>query len=200
LLNAVGVAAGDRHAECVDHEGGAHVVVDRPADDPARVGVKDCGAVDLSFIGGVLGDVGHPQLVRAVDDEVAVDQVAVGVGLRVPDGAAAVAAPVEALDPGLAHQAGDPLVVDRHAQAEGQFGVYPRPAVGVAGLGVDALDVFHVEFVLQRSGRFHTGAPFVEALAAHAKDPAGHRNGESVVGEFADQRENYFGRTFSRAK
>ena len=38
------------------------------------------------------------------------------------------------------------------------------------------------------------------ALAAHAKNPAGHRDVESVVDEFTDQRENYCGRTFSRAK
>jgi hypothetical protein len=30
--------------------------------------------------------------------------------------------------------------------------------------------------------------------------PAGHRDVETVVGEFTDQREDYFGRTFSRAK
>jgi hypothetical protein len=60
--------------------------------------------------------------------------------------------------------------------------------------------VFHEEFVLLRPGRFHPSAPFIEALAADTKDPAGHRDRESVVGEFADQREDYFGRTFSRAK
>ncbi len=71
----------------------------------------------LPFLGGVFGDVGAPQLVRAVDDEVPVDQVDVGLGVRVAHGAAAASAPVEALDPGLAHQPGDPLVVDHHARA-----------------------------------------------------------------------------------
>jgi hypothetical protein len=37
-------------------------------------------------------------------------------------------------------------------------------------------------------------------LAADAENPTGHRDVESVVGEFVDQREDYFGRTFSRAK
>jgi len=48
--------------------------------------------------------------------------------------------------------------------------------------------------------RFHTRAPFVEALATHAKNPAGHRDVKAVVGEFTDQREVYFGRMFSWAK
>ena len=39
--------------------------VDRPADHAAGEGVEHDRAVDLALAGGVLGDVGHPQLVRA---------------------------------------------------------------------------------------------------------------------------------------
>ncbi len=86
-------------------------------------------------------------------------------------------------------------------EPERELGVHPRPAVGAARLGVDTFDVFEQQLVLlRRAADFTPGTPFVVALAAHAKDPAGHRDVESVVGEFTDQREDYFGRTFSRAK
>ena len=53
--------------------------------------------------------------------------------------AAAATAPVEALDTGLAHQPGDPLVVHRQAQPEGELGVHSRPAVsGSSGNEVQA--------------------------------------------------------------
>ena len=73
---------------------------------------------------------------------------ALGCGVRVAHGAAVASAPVEALDPGLAHQPGDPLVVDRQPEPEGQLGVHPRRAVGAARLGVDVVDVFEQQLVL----------------------------------------------------
>src|SRR6185312_7447420 len=55
-------------------------------------------------------------------------------------------------------------------------------------------------FILLDAWGLHPGTPFVEALATHAKNPAGHRDVKAVVGEFTDQREDYFGRMFSWAK
>ena len=49
---------------------------------------------------------------------------ALACGVGVADGAAVASPPVEALDPGLTHQPGDPLEVDRQAEAERQFGVH----------------------------------------------------------------------------
>ena len=69
--------------------------------------------VELALAGGMFGDVGEPELVRAVDGELAIDEVVVGVRGGVADGAAVASEPVEALDAGLAHEPGDPLVVDR---------------------------------------------------------------------------------------
>ena len=45
-----------------------------------------------------------------------------------------------------------------------------------------------------------TVAPLVVARSGHLEHPAGHRDVDAVVGEFTDQPEYYFGRTFSRAK
>jgi hypothetical protein len=101
----------------------------------------------------VFGDVGAPQLVRPVHDEVPVDQVGVGLGAQVTDRAAATPAPVQALDTGAAHQASDPLVVDRHTEAEGQLGVHPRPPIGASGPFMNLLDVFEQHLVFQCAGR-----------------------------------------------
>jgi hypothetical protein len=60
--------------------------------------------------------------------------------------------------------------------------------------------VLEQQLVLLDPGRLHPGDKFVVTLAADAKNPAGNRDVETVVGEFTDQREDYFGRTFSRAK
>jgi len=64
-------------ADGVDDEFGADVVRDGPADDPPGPDIDDRGAVDLPFAGGVFGDVGAPQPVRAGRGELPVDQVLV---------------------------------------------------------------------------------------------------------------------------
>ena len=90
--------------------------------------------------------------------------------------------------------------LDRQAEPEGQLGVHARPAVGAAGLLVDLLDVLEQQLVLLRADRLRPREPFVVALTTNMEHPTGHRDVETVVGEFTDQREDYFGRTFSRAK
>jgi hypothetical protein len=154
---------GDRHPERVDDEFGPHVVVDRPADDSAREHIDDCRAVHLPLSRGVLGDIGAPDLVRALDREVPVDQVDVGLGQQVTHGAAAATTPVQALDPGLTHQPRDPLVVDHHPEPERELGMHPRPAVRAAGLGMNTLDVLQQQFVLLGARGSRPGTPFVEA-------------------------------------
>jgi hypothetical protein len=63
--------------------------IDGPADDAAGAGIQYHGAVELAFAGGVLGDVGDPQLVRARPGELAVHQVPRGRGLVFRPGPAA---------------------------------------------------------------------------------------------------------------
>ena len=72
---AVGATPQAGHLEGVDDELGAEVVGDRPADDPSGPGVDDDGEVDPALAGAVLGDVLHPQPVRAVGAELAVHQI-----------------------------------------------------------------------------------------------------------------------------
>ncbi len=86
------------------------------------------------------------------------------------------------------------------ALAVAQLGVNPANPVGLSGAGVDGDDgVGQLRVItVTRAGR--PVAPFVEARGRHTQDPAGHRDGEPIGGQFLDQPEPYFGRMFSRAK
>ena len=106
------------HVQGVEDQLGAQVIGYRPAHDPAGPYVQDDGAVQPALDGAVLGDVGDPQLVRAVGAELAADQVRVRGGGRVADRAAAVAAPVDPGQPGRAHQALHPLAAAPQVLAE----------------------------------------------------------------------------------
>jgi hypothetical protein len=56
--------------------------------------------------------------------------------------------PVEALDPGLAHQPGDSPEVDRQPETERQLDVHAGGAVRSAGLLVDLTDLLQQQLVL----------------------------------------------------
>ena len=62
----------------VDHKFAGLADVDGMADDAARKAVQYGRAVQLSFFGPMLGDVGDPQQVRAFDVEDPPDQVLLG--------------------------------------------------------------------------------------------------------------------------
>jgi hypothetical protein len=132
----------------------------------------------------VFGDVGQPQAVRCGDGELPVDQVVLG---RRAGRAAVVSAPVEALQAGVAHQPADSFVVDRQTETEGEFGVHPRPPVGPAGVLVDGDDLFRQQRVLLLPGRCGSAPPVVVARPGHAQNSTGHRDIQTVVGEFSDQ-------------
>ena len=72
---AVGAAPARCHPERVEHQGRGLGRVDRPADDEPGERVEDDAVVDLALPGGVLGDVGHPQLVRRVTRELTADEI-----------------------------------------------------------------------------------------------------------------------------
>jgi hypothetical protein len=70
-----GLATFDGHAERgVDHRR-RRPAVQRPAHHPTGPGVENHAAVQLSLSGRVLGDVGHPQLVRALPSELPLHEV-----------------------------------------------------------------------------------------------------------------------------
>jgi hypothetical protein len=65
---------------------------------------------------------------------------------------------------------------------------------------MDPLDVLEQQFVLLIAGRRSSFIPFVVAGARYSVNSAGHRDINTVVGEFMNQPERYFGRIFSFAK
>jgi hypothetical protein len=68
----------DGHAEGVGDQWGGLVAVDRPAHYSAGEHIQHHTAIQLAFPGGVLGDVGDPQLVGCWPVEAALDQVSGG--------------------------------------------------------------------------------------------------------------------------
>jgi hypothetical protein len=130
-LSGGDLAAPEGHLDRIDDQLGAQVLAHRPADHHAAVGVDDHRQVQPAGPGAHVGDVGDPQRVRAAGDKATIDQI----GGRRPKwiglGGASEAAPVGPLEPGLAHQAGDPL--SPVAVAVGpQLGVDAGGAVGAA--------------------------------------------------------------------
>ena len=92
------------------------------------------------------------------------------------------------------------LAVHRHALPRAQLGVDAGGAATGAGPGVDFPDYLHQLPVAQFPRRLGAAEPVVESRSRYVQHPAGHRDRYSIVGKLTDQREDYFGRTFSRAK
>ncbi len=106
----LGAAAARGHAERVEHQSRGLRAVDGPADDEPAEGVQHDAAVDLALPRGVLGDVGHPQLIGALAREGAAHEIQ---RAQVPD-PSALRQPAgrNALQTELAHDRLDRVVPD----------------------------------------------------------------------------------------
>ena len=105
------------------------MVVDRPADDPARVGVQDDAAVHLALACWVLGDVGQPQLVRRVPVELAANEIFRG---RQVDEGSALLARRQPVQLRFGHQFVHQLPRDRDPAAQLQLRPHATVAVDAA--------------------------------------------------------------------
>jgi hypothetical protein len=76
LLCQVECCAGSEVGNDAQHQAGAHVRGELPADDHPAVAVEDEAQVDEVVPGADVGDVGDPFLVRPGRDEVALREVA----------------------------------------------------------------------------------------------------------------------------
>src|SRR2546430_14527252 len=83
-----GAAQPERHLERVEHEVGAHVRRELPADDHPTVGVDHEREVDEPLPAAQIAQVGDPELARTRGAEVALDEVGppqrLRIGLRRP--------------------------------------------------------------------------------------------------------------------
>jgi hypothetical protein len=70
-----GAALAERHPQRVEHQGGAHVAGELPADDAAAVGVDDEREEHQALPAAQVGQVGDPQLIRPRRSEVALHQI-----------------------------------------------------------------------------------------------------------------------------
>jgi len=170
--------------EGVDGELGGHPLGHGVADDPSAAGVLDRAEVELALAGGVLGDVGQPQLVELVGAEGPFDEVVV-------NGWAGLAGQAALLRMGrpeslLGAEPADPVPAGYHASVRELVGDEAVAELGVVVVDVDGgVDQVRVGPVPVGHG---LGLPLVEGLLGEAEHPAGHRDGDLVGGQVEDQR------------
>jgi hypothetical protein len=109
-----GVAGSDRRLQCGNRDAGVHRSADRVADHLARPGVEDRRQVDETARDRDIGEVRHPELVRAVGDKI-LGQVGIDRPSVVAVGRDHVSPPPLRLQAMLAHEAAQLLAVHHHA-------------------------------------------------------------------------------------
>jgi len=106
---AVGILATSpqRHLKGVEREIAAQRAGHPPTDDPPGEHVRDEGDVYESVPGGHVGDVGHPELVRARGPGVALHKICWPKRTAIGDRRDLEGAPADASEPQAAHEARD---------------------------------------------------------------------------------------------
>ena len=170
---------GDRHAERVEDQVGAHVVGHRVAQQPPRPEVEDRRQVQPAFPRRDVGDVLAPRRIGSTGPEAASDEIGNHVAVGARERGAARAATEPARHAVLAHQAPHLLLVDDEPGFAQRL-VHARYPVVVVGLVEQCTHQLHElgfrELALGRPGRFAV-APVVVARRGHASRFArcGHR-------------------------
>lgn len=109
------------HGDRVNNNVSAHMVSDRPANDPTRPCIQDDGEAHLPGAGRVLRHVHDPQPVRAFRRELAFHEVIVGFRAVTAGAPGPERRLVEPDDPGLPHQTLDPGFADPNLTPEPQL-------------------------------------------------------------------------------
>ena len=130
------------HLERVEHELGAHVRCELPADDHAAVAVEDEGEVDEAVPGADVGEIGDPLLVRPSRREVALQEVAGPLDRSLVRSRRAMPAAAQlAFEPMLAHHPGDSVAAGVDVAAAqllpGLAGAVDAPAAAACSLDLD---------------------------------------------------------------
>jgi len=186
---AVGVPKRDGVAQGRDRQVCGHAIADRVADESTRTCVHQAAEIELALGSPVLGDVGEPDLIDRLGGELPLDEIVVNrrAWLLARAGLLDKARPDPLLGAEPPHPPCADLVallvqlVQKEAVAEsGIFEVSLERSVGEHGVLV----------VTIRAG---TPEPLVVALGRELEHPAGHRDGDPVSGQLADQRVFHFG-------
>ena len=148
------------------HEGGFHVVTDRPSDNAAAEEVDFGGEIKPTFTGGNIGNIGHPYLHGFGQRW--------HVGKKQRGGFAAVGAVggtgneaplLQGFEALIAHQSADPPP-SALMPAVGEIAAQTRGAVGFATVGEGFADLTGKDFVLPAAGPERFAGMVVKTAAA----------------------------------
>src|ERR1700722_7676647 len=109
------VAPIDRHVQRAEHEFGAQVIRHSPADDAPAEGVEDDGDIEKSDPSRNVRDIGDPKLIRAIGNELAVDEIRSRSSVWIANRCRGPFAARSPVDMAFAHQSGDALAGDGNA-------------------------------------------------------------------------------------
>ena len=126
-----------RHVQGLEDQLRLQVRLHGPAHHPPAPGVDDDGEVEEAGGGRHVGDVCHPESVRALGAEVSLDQVRCWASLAIPLRGAPLPSARHPDDPRLPHKAPYALVVDQKALVP-ELGVDPRTYIAPAAEGMDS--------------------------------------------------------------
>ena len=170
VMNELDVGAGPALGEChpqrVEHEVGAHVLGELPADDPAAVDVDHEGEEDDALPAAQVGEIHAPELVGPGGHELALDEIGRPLSRLVGDGRAPWLAPAfGALNAVCAHQPLDLAAPDLLAGPPQRLPHPPGPVGEVVAL-MDLPDQLKQPLVLDPAGR-----PLAASLAGSTRTP-----------------------------
>ena len=168
----------DGHVQSGQHEGRAQMGLHRPADDAATPDVEHHRQVEKPAPCGDVGDVGHPELIRARRREGPAHQIGRRPGVGRTRGRHDELAAADAPQLGGAHQARDALATHPPAPRD-QLGMDPRGPVGSARVDVNRLNLRRQRGVLSRPRTRGTSVPRVVPAGGDLQHPAqsGDRRG-----------------------
>jgi len=163
-----GAALEPGHAHGIDDDVARHVFAQRPAHHLAAEQVDHHGQKEPALVGGDVGNIARPDLVRLAYGELPIEQigrdrqVVVAVGRDLESTLAASADAVKL------HELLHPVLADPDAACEQLF-PDPRPAVAAARFGMDHLDVNQQRIVAQMASLEGLGAAHeMLVVARHA--------------------------------
>src|SRR5271165_581749 len=157
------------HPQRVEHERGAHVARELPADDPPAVGIDHEAEEHEALPAAQVGEVREPQLIRPGGLEVTLNQIRAAQSRRVGTcGAPRLSPSLCALQAVLAHQPLHAAAPDLLADPQQRL-PHPPGSVGVVVACVQLADDTEQPFILDPTGRALPGCPLVVGGRRHAQ-------------------------------